>query len=99
MGKCKWKDGKFEPCDRFNRSSSINRVDNLAFIEEMVIKCCPFCGADIRKSEAEQATHEEIRQYHIKVVQESMEFPEFEYRDTIKHAVTFLLQPAELPEE
>jgi len=62
--KCNWKDEKFEPCksafenyiDLGNPYDSLQKV----FKRGHIVKFCPFCGADIRKPEPKQPTHEEI---------------------------------------
>ena len=53
--KCEWKDGKFEACGEFNKYSDFCFSGKFVYIyrnkAEYIIDFCPFCGADIRKSE------------------------------------------------
>ena len=54
--KCKWKDGKFEPCEGMDDISLVQRKDGTNYIDianqySIEIDFCPFCGADIRKLE------------------------------------------------
>lgn len=47
--KCEWKDGEFEPCDTLNFKCEHEVYSYLKHKGSF----CPFCGADIRKTEPE----------------------------------------------
>jgi hypothetical protein len=51
-GKCEWKDGKYEPCEKFNGKVKSHMLQNSDYYE---FRCCS-CGADIRKPEPEEPT-------------------------------------------
>ncbi len=52
MGKCEWKDGKFEGCEGMLNKAGCIRAEIQK--GQDIYYFCPFCGADIRKPEPEK---------------------------------------------